>query len=47
MEEKDYKISDNQVAAELAEKLYEDFFNELMTALRNSVKKVQCGQLVM
>ena len=41
MEEKDYKMSDNQLAAELAEKLYEDFFNELMTALRNSVKNFE------
>jgi hypothetical protein len=41
MEEKDYKISDNQLAAELAEKLYENFFNELMTALENSVKNFE------
>lgn len=41
MEEKDYKMSDNQVAIELAEKLYEDFFNELMTALGNSIKNFE------
>lgn len=41
MEEEDYKMSDNQLATELAEKLYEDFFNELMTALENSVKNFE------
>lgn len=41
MEEKDYKMSDNQVAIELAEKLYEKFFNELMTAMKNSIKNFE------
>ena len=40
-EGKDYETTDTQVAAELAEKLYEDFFNELMTALGNSVKNFE------
>jgi hypothetical protein len=41
MEDKDYKMTEEQIAMKLAEKLYENFFNELMTALRNSVKNFE------
>ena len=41
MEDKDYKMTEEQIAVKLAEKLYENFFNELMTALRNSVNNFE------
>ena len=36
-----YKITDEQIAIGLAEKLYENFFNELMTGMRNSIKNFE------
>ena len=44
MEDKDYKMTEEQIAVELAEKLYENFFNELMTAIRNSVKNFESAK---
>ncbi len=41
MEEKDYKMTEEQIAVKLAEKLYENFFNELMTAMKNSIKNFE------
>lgn len=44
MEDKDYKMTEEQIAVKLAEKLYENFFNELMTAIRNSVKNFESAR---